>query len=129
MRLALACLLLAIPAFAQLDSTALRAKFGPPLNQETFHVRAGLDIAVDYGANGQVCAIEIPVLARQKDTDEFLAELVPDSTRGKELNRLMEQLGLAWASFVDYEHVTIAESGHGDTRNPTTVRFKIEGCR
>ncbi len=129
MRLALGCLLLALPALAQLDSSTLRAKFGEPLNRETFRVRAGLDIAVDYGANQQVCAVEIPVLQTIKDTDEFLAELVPDSMRGKELSRMMENFGLAWVSFIEYEHVTIAETGHGDTRDPTTVRFKTEGCR
>jgi hypothetical protein len=129
MRLALGCLLLALPALAQLDSSAMRAKFGPPLNRETFHVRAGLDIAVDYGANQQVCAIEIPVLPTQNDTEAFLGELIPASVRGKELSRMMSQMGLAWASFVEYEHVTIVESGHGDTRNPTTVQFKTEGCR
>jgi hypothetical protein len=129
MRLALGCLLLALPALAQLDSAALRAKFGQPLNRETFRVRAGLDIVVDYGANQQVCAIEILALPAQNDTNEFLAELVPDSMRGKELQRMAGQQGLAWTSFVEYEHVTISETGHGDTRNATTVRFKTEGCR
>ena len=38
-------------------------------------------------------------------------------------------MGPAWASFVEYEHVTIAETGHGDTRNATAVRFKTEGCK
>src|ERR1700678_1380406 len=128
MRLAVGCLLFALPALAQLDSGTLRAKFGQPLNRETFRVRTGLDIAVDYGANQQVCAIEIPVLQTQKDTDAFLAELVPDSMRGKELHRMMGQQGLAWTSFIEYEHVTISETGHGDTRNATTVRFKTQGC-
>ena len=112
----------------QLDSATLRAKFGQPLNRETFRVQAGLDIAVDYGANQQVCAIEILVLQTQTDTDAFLAELVPDSMRGKELQWLMGQQGMAWTSFVEYEHVTISETGHGDTRNATTLRFKTQGC-
>lgn len=128
MRLVLGGLLLALPALAQLDSSTLRAKFGQPLNRETFRVRAGLDLAVDYGASGQVCTIEIPVLQTPKDTEAFLAELVPDSMRGKEISRMTEMFGMAWLSFVEYEHVTIVESGHGDTRNPTTVRFKTEGC-
>jgi hypothetical protein len=59
---------------------------------------------------------------------DFLADLLPASMRGKELNRFMTRSGLAWASIVEYEHVTIVETGHGDTRNPTTVRFKTEGC-
>jgi hypothetical protein len=128
MRLALGCLLLALPALAQLHSATLRAKFGQPLNRETFRVQAGLDIAVDYGANQQVCAIEILVLQTQTDTDAFLAELVPDSMRGKELQRLIGQQGMAWTSFVEYEHVTISETGHGDPRNATTIRFKTQGC-
>jgi hypothetical protein len=121
--------LLALPASAQLDSAALRAKFGAPLNRETFRVRIGMDIVVDYGANQQVCSIEFPALSSQKDTEEFLAGLVPDSMRGKELGRMASQNGLAWASFIEYEHVTISETGHGDTRDRTTVRFKTEGCK
>jgi len=117
-----------MPALAQLDSTALRAKFGAPLNRETFHVRTGLDITVDYGANQQVCSIEIPVLPTQNDTDRFLADLVPGSMRGKELSRMAEQVGLPWISIIEYERVTISESG-SHTRGPTTVRFKTEGCR
>jgi hypothetical protein len=119
-------LLLALPALAQLHSATLRAKFGQPLNRETFRVRAGLDIAVGYGANQQVCAIEVVLI--QTETDAFLAELVPDSMRGKELQRLIGQQGMAWTSFVEYEHVTISETGHGDTRNATTIRFKTQGC-
>ena|ERR1700733_4499374 len=127
MRLALGCLLLALPALAQLDSSSLRAKFGAPLNRETFRVRPGLDLAVDYGASGQVCAIEIPALP-EKEKQGLLTELVPDSARGKELNRLMENFGLAWASFVEYERAAIVETGHGDTLNSTTVLFKTQGC-
>lgn len=139
MRLALGCLLLALPVLAQLDSSALRAKFGAPLNRETFHMPQGFDLAVDYGAGRQVCRLEVPAemppqpnasgpFNSTKQMQDFLADLVPNSVRGKELSRMMEQMGLAWASFVEYEHVTIVESGHGDTRNPTTVRFKTEGC-
>lgn len=113
MRLAVGRLLLALPALAQLDSAALRAKFGPPLN-----------IGVDYGTGGQVCAITLT----QRHADEFLAEVVPDAMRGKELNQMMGQMGLAWFSTVEYEHVTITETEHGDTRNRTTMRFKTEGC-
>jgi hypothetical protein len=68
------------------------------------------------------------VLQIQTETDAFLAELVPDSMRGKELQRLIGQQGMAWTSLVEYEHVTISETGHGDTRNATTVRFKTQGC-
>jgi len=66
MRLALGCLLLALPALAQLDSSTLRAKFGAPLNRETFQYRAGLDLAVDYGANGQVARSRFRRCRRRK---------------------------------------------------------------
>jgi hypothetical protein len=45
--LAVCCLLLALPALAQLDSYTLRAKFGAPLNRETFHLPEGFDLTVD----------------------------------------------------------------------------------
>jgi hypothetical protein len=97
------------------------------------------DLTVDYGAGNQVCRLEVPAemppqpnasgpFNPTKQMQDFLADLVPDSVRGKELSRMLSQMGQAWASFVEYEHVTIVESGHGDTRNPTTVRFKTEGC-
>ena len=54
------CLLFAMSAFAQLDSAALHAKLGTPLNRETFHMPAGFDLVVDYGANGQVCKLQVP---------------------------------------------------------------------
>ena len=60
MRLALGCLLLALPALAQLDSATLRAKFGAPLNRETFHMPQGFDLTVDYGAGNQVCKLAVP---------------------------------------------------------------------
>jgi hypothetical protein len=99
------------------------------LNRETFRIPPELDVAVDYGAKGQVCSIQIPVLPTQQETDGFVSELVPDSMRGKELGRMAQQMSLAWMSAVEYERVWISETGHGDTRNATTVRFKTEGCK
>jgi hypothetical protein len=52
MRLALGCLLLTLPALAQLDSSTLRGKFGAPINRETFHMPQGFDIAVTFHADG-----------------------------------------------------------------------------
>lgn len=116
------------PEAAQLDSAVLRAKFGEPLHRETFRVRPEVEIAADYGASGQVCRIQVPPLA-EYDREDVLAELVPDALRGQEIGRMMEQMGMAWVSIVEYERVTITEAGHGDTRDATNVRFKVEGCR
>ena len=59
----------------------------------------------------------------------FLAELVPDSTRGKELQRGIIQTGAFSArGFDEYEQVTVLEtySGANDT---ITVTFKNIGCQ
>ena len=116
------------PETAQLDSATLRAKFGEPLNRETFRVRPEIEIAVDYGANRQVCRIEVPALA-EYDRQELLTELVPDSMRGKELNRFMMSTGaFSGVSTTEYEHITISQSESG--RNDTIhVIFKDPACR
>src|ERR1700730_13178114 len=59
---AICCLGFAMPVVAQLDSSALRSKYGPPLNRETFHMPAGFDLIVDYDAANQVCKLEVPAL-------------------------------------------------------------------
>lgn len=136
-------LLFAVPAAAQLDSAALRAKFGEPLHRETFHMPQGFDLMADYGPGDQVCKLTVPAdpppppntsggfNGRQAMRD-FLADLVPSSMRGKEVRRMMEQFGIVSVSFTEYEHVTIAESDHagwpaqGDT---FTVRFNDPSCR
>ena len=87
-------LVLTLPAFAKLDSAQLRGKFGAPLNRETFRVPLGFDLVVDYGADNQVCKLQVPALmptdATVQNTDDmkqkmraFVAELVPDSTRAR----------------------------------------------
>ena len=134
-------LVLTLPASAQLDSAKLRVKFGAPLSREIFRVPPGFDLVVDYGADNQVCKLQVPALmptdvTKVRNTDDmkqkmhaFLAELVPDSTRGKELRRGMGMTGaFSGRGFDEYEHVTIAEtySGSNDT---ISVRFKNAGCQ
>ena len=137
----LLCLLvLTLPASAQLDSDRLRVKFGAPLSREIFRVPPGFDLVVDYGAGNQVCKLQVPTLmptdAKVQNADDmkqkmyaFLAELVPDLMRGKELGRFMSTTGaFSSVGFAEYEHVTIVEtySGSNDT---ITVRFKNTGCQ
>src|SRR5579864_7501326 len=58
---------LALSAFAQIDGARfagdLRNKYGPPLARETFVARPGLEMVVDYAANGHVCRIQLPPIA------------------------------------------------------------------
>ncbi len=132
------CVVLALPATAQLDSSALRAKYGPPLHRETFRMPAGFDVIVDYSAGNQVCKIQVPALMpsteqvrrgaemKQRMYD-FLADLVPDSLRGKEVGRYAGMMGLISMLIVEYERVRINEVDGND--NTITVTFKNNDCQ
>jgi hypothetical protein len=136
----LCVLALTLPASAQLNSGQLRAKFGAPLSREIFRVSPGFDLVADYGADNQVCRLQVPALmpteAKVQNTDDmkkkmhaFLAELVPDLTRGKELGRFMSQTGaFSGVGFDEYEHVTFVETYSG-SKDTITVTFKSAGCQ
>jgi hypothetical protein len=144
---AMCCVGLALPAFAQLDTSALRAKFGSPLSRESFHIPAGFDLVVDYGPGNQACKLEVPALMPVDDKVEkvqnsavmkqrmysFLAEVVPASMRGKELMRGVTQMGLATISWIEYENIRISEFQHGDEAfskdHTITVTFKSYDCK
>lgn len=142
-RFAFCCLLFALPAAAQLDSYNLRAKFGAPLSRETYHLPLGFDLTVDYGAANQVCRVEVPAemppqmnasgpTNPRQQMQDFLADLVPNSMRGKELGRLINSQGAVSDSVIQYEHVTISEIryANGPARGQTiTVMFTNDDCR
>jgi hypothetical protein len=138
-RLLCLLVLLTLPASARLDSDQMRVKFGAPLRREIFRIPPGFDLVVDYGAGNQVCKLQAPTLmptdATVQNADDmkqkmnaFLAELVPDWMRGKELGRGMGMTG-AFSSFgfAEYEHVAIVETYSGN--DTITVRFKNAGCQ
>ena len=99
--------------------------------------RPGFEMVVDYAANGHVCRIQLPPVAEGREPgvktaqalDDFLAELVPVTMRGKELGRMVEAMGAASISQIDYENVTISELREGGRRTKVTVIFKNEECR
>jgi hypothetical protein len=131
----------ALSAFGQFDGAAfandLRAKYGPPLAREMFTVRPGLEMTVNYAANGHVCRIELPPVAPGPDArvtgthaiDEFLSELVPVAMRGKELMRSDQAFGAPSVRMVRYQNVTIGELFQGGKRTGVTVTFTKETCR
>jgi hypothetical protein len=133
-RFVLCCVLFALPAMAQLDSYALRAKYGVPLNRETYDVPQGFELTVDYGAGYQVCKLEVRALPARSDAtqqvDNFLADLVPASMRGKELGRFAGMTG-AFSGFsdVEYEHVTISQPDRSGGNETIQVIFKNDACR
>jgi hypothetical protein len=140
---AICCLGFTLPAAAQLDSAALRVKYGSPLNRETFHMPAEFDLIVDYGANNQVCKLGLPALMPTSEKVSnaaemrqrmysFLAELVPYSMRGKELNQGTIATGAISTLFVEYEHVTVVElqlENQPFGNNTITVTFKNGNCQ
>jgi len=136
---AICCLGFTLPAVAQLNSSALRSKYGPPLNRETFHMPEGFDLVVDYDAANQACKMVVPALmptnAKVSNSEEmkkrmydFLADLVPAAMRGKELRRGAFMSGMISISSVQYEHVTIDELQYANQPfgrdNTITVTFK-----
>jgi len=127
---------------AQVDggkfASDLRAKFGAPLARETFVAPNGIEMIVDYAANGHVCRMQLPPIAPSTTQsgvktplalDEFLMELVPMAMRGKEMGHLYEMMSRASQSVVEYENVTISESLIDSRRTGVTVAFKNETCR
>jgi hypothetical protein len=141
-RFIICCLSFTLPAFAQLDSSALRAKFGSPFNRETFHMPSGFDLIVDYGVSHQVCKLKLPALMptneevrraseMRRRMHEFLEELVPGSMRGRELGQITSFMSLTSQTSVEYEHVTIIELKHADRpfNDTITVSFKNDNCQ
>jgi hypothetical protein len=135
-------LIFASSAFAQIDSAGLRAKYGAPLNRETFTVRPGIEVVVDYSPTANhACRLELPGEApvpqdaapgfrinTKKPIDEVLAELVPLAMRGKELGRMCQSAGRISMCSVDYELVSIVEPAEGGRRTAVLVKFKSADC-
>jgi hypothetical protein len=141
--LVVCCLGLTLPAAAQLDSSALRMKYGSPMNRETFRIPPGFDLVVDYGANNQVCRLEVPALmptdekvsnlvVMNQRMYEFLAGLVPLAMRGKEIRGMVSVMGIHSVKSTEYEHVTISEVQGAEpfaSSNTITVAFKNASCQ
>ena len=132
-------LVAASSAFAQIDTFNLRSKYGIPLDRETFTVRPGIEMVVDYGPNKQVCRIQLPSGMQivgsvppseitKQQIDEVLNEVVPLSIRGKKLNGGVMRLGAIAAYSTDYENVAITEIQNADVGAGITVTFKDPAC-
>jgi hypothetical protein len=98
------CFVFASLSFGEVDAFNLRTKYGAPLDRETFTVRPGIAMIVDYGPGKQVCRIQLPsgrqiagavppgAITKQQ-IDEVLEEAVPRALRGKELGGMISQTG------------------------------------
>ncbi len=117
-----------MPDLTQLDSTTLRAKFGEPLNRETFRTPQGFELIVDYGPNGEACRLEMPG-EPESGMRQSLDDLVPESMRGKELNRGFHCVGGMRIHHVFYEHVSVYETDIGGRARTLSAQFRMEGCQ
>jgi len=136
------CLIFISPVFAQVDAFALRAKFGAPLSRETFTVRPGIEMIVDYSpTSNHACRLEFPGHApvprdvpagvgtnSKKLIDDVVEEIVPLSMRGKELGGMCQSMGISGICSKDYEYVSISEPSNGAGRTAVIVRFKTADC-
>jgi hypothetical protein len=132
-------LLAASSAFAQIDAYSLRAKYGPPLNRETFTVRPGIEMIVDFAAGKQACRIQLPSgkkivgtvpvgATTKQQIEEVLNEVVPPSIRGKELGKMIQATGAPMILVTEYEHVAISEFQINYVGQGITVSFKEPAC-
>jgi len=130
-------LIVASSAYAQIDAFSLRSKYGSPLDRETFTVRPGIEIRVDYGPAKQACGIVMPMgisnvrdpspdIITREQMNEVLDDVVPASVRGKEIGRQFVGAGMASIAVVMYEHVTIQERYHS---SQIVVVFDDPACR
>jgi hypothetical protein len=129
------CLGCASALFGQIDSYQLRAKYGPPLNRETFTISPGFEIIVDYGPDQQVCRLQLPASApsgTEQQVDDVLLELVPMSMRGKKIGSSHLASGAFSVTTTQYEHVLINEphdASRPGGRTGVNVIFNREECR
>jgi hypothetical protein len=136
-----AILLMAVaaPAFGQLDAFTLHAKYGAPLDRETFTVRPGTQMVVDYGPSKQVCRIQLPAGMRivgtvppgavtEQEVKTVIDEVVPPSVRGKQINQMQMITGLSSIAITEYEHVTISETKVGNVGQEIHITVKDNSC-
>ena len=110
-------LLIATAAVAQTASD-LNARYGDP-DVERFVVRPGITMMASYVEDRTACEMVIePETSIQRPTDKeqsmaprtvsrIIDELIPESERGRLLNRMIQSMGASEHQVADYQNVTI----------------------
>jgi hypothetical protein len=129
-----------LSAQGAIDSSALRAVFGPPTRKleappgEVFAVLPGVEMTVTYAKSGTVvCKLEIPShRASKKQVERILDRALPVSTRGKKGNELLDMSGGSGFHSTYYERLIILIDNYTrdvlDKRPGATVIFKSSAC-
>jgi hypothetical protein len=126
-------------AFAQMDTSTLRSKYGEPIARETFQVRPNIEAVVNYGTGHQVCRIDLPPgnyvnrpgFASTQQVDQVIDELVPPSVRGKEIGGWLASAGRLSEHFTEYEHIKLHEPqdpDHPGRRTSVNITFNRPDC-
>ncbi len=117
----------------ELDAATLRLKYGEPLARETFQVRPGLEMIVNYGPDRKVCKVEVPRANSYRQLDELIDEIIPPSRRGRKVPgpRVIAAGGGNVRRYDFYENVVISEPydlDHPDRRTGVTISFNRPDC-
>jgi hypothetical protein len=115
----------------ELDAAALRARYGEPLAGETFQVRPGLVMIVDYGPDRRVCRMSVSQSASHQRLVEVIDELSPLTERGKEIGHGLKIIGGYSMRWTLYEHVMLFESYESNNLDRCigfTINFRHPDC-
>jgi hypothetical protein len=135
MRIIPGCLLALISTLAAAQSSQeLHSRYGDP-DRERFMARPGISVSVQYGSDGLACFMLLesprflfnseeaeqeyyahtkhmqpPSSMESNAVTEILEELVPRSSRGRELDQSISQVGRTKLLVNDYEDVLITHT-------------------
>lgn len=126
-------------------SQHLRVRYGEP-DIERFIVASDIGLTVQYGSDGLACQMVIerkqPLLHSEQSltymspeaVGELVDEVVPRSSRGRELNSILESMGCAEGRIQEYENVWIGHFSDvcvplkPERESRATVVFKRTAC-
>ncbi len=117
-----------------------------PIGQAVI-VQSGISLTLAYGSDHLTCEalIEPPqALFHREETARFMSPvavmktleaIAPQSERGKEINRMITEVGCNEFQVLEYENVTITHSMHNclplkpERETRATVSFRRTSCR
>ena len=146
MRILIACLLIVATSLPVAQtSQKLRVRYGEP-DIERFTVSGDIGLTVEYGSDDLACQMVIerkrPLLHSEQTltymspeaVGDLVDEIVPPTSRGREVNTLLESMGCAEERVEEYENVWIAHASDmcvplkPERESRATVVFKRPAC-